>query len=130
MYFLWPIDNTNQQSNDWFSKYGGILLIILSAILVVAFVVALVFYFRVRKSDKINNTIDNPNEYLEAFGGKENIVSCEAKTSRLIVVLNDYSKMNEEKLKSLGIESLIKATNKVTFIVGERAESIAKEINK
>ena len=130
MYFLWPIDNTNQQSNDWFSKYGGILLIILSAVLVVAFVVALVFYFRVRKSDKINNTIDNPNEYLEAFGGKENIVSFEAKTSRLIVVLNDYSKMNEEKLKSLGIESLIKATNKVTFIVGERAESIAKEINK
>ena len=130
MYFLWPIDNTNQQSDDWFSKYGGILLIILSAVLVVAFVVALVFYFRVRKSDKINNKIDNPNEYLEAFGGKENIVSCEAKTSRLIVVLNDYSKMNEEKLKSLGIESLIKATNKVTFIVGERAESIAKEINK
>lgn len=130
MYFLWPIDNTNQQSDDWFSKYGGILLIILSAVLVVAFVVALVFYFRVRKSDKINNTIDNPNEYLEAFGGKENIVSCEAKTSRLIVVLNDYSKMNEEKLKSLGIESLIKATNKVTFIVGERAEIIAKEINK
>ena len=130
MYFLWPIDNTNQQSDDWFSKYGGILLIVLSAVLVVAFVVALVFYFRVRKSDKINNKIDNPNEYLEAFGGKENIVSCEAKTSRLIVVLNDYSKMNEEKLKSLGIESLIKATNKVTFIVGERAESIAKEINK
>ena len=107
MYFLWPIDNTNQQSDDWFSKYGGILLIILSAVLVVAFVVALVFYFRVRKSDKINNTIDNPNEYLEAFGGKENIVYCEAKTSRLIVVLNDYSKMNEEKLKSLGAKIFV-----------------------
>ena len=130
MIFLWPIDNTNQQSDDWFSKYGGILLIILSAILVVAFVVALVFYLKVRKNDKIKNTITNPNEYVEAFGGKENIVSCEAKTSRLIVVLNDYSKMDEEKLKELGIESLIKATNKVTFIVGEKAEAIANEINK
>ena len=41
-------------------------------------------------------------DIIKAVGGKENIVSCEAKTSRLIVVLNDYSKMNEEKLKSLG----------------------------
>ena len=38
--------------------------------------------------------------------------------------------MDEEKLKELGIESLIKATNKVTFIVGEKAETIANEINK
>lgn len=130
MNFLWPSGSTTEQTEDWFSKYGGIILIVLSVIISIAFVAALVFYIKVKKKEDKSNSIDNLNEYIDAFGGKYNIISCEAKSSRLIVTLKDYGKMDEEKLKEIGIESLIKATNKVTFIVGEKAESIANEINK
>ena len=76
------------------------------------------------------STLDNSNEYIDAFGGKENILSAEAKGSRLIVKLIDFTKMDQDKLKTLGLDSLIKSTDKITFIVGQQSEVIAKELTK
>lgn len=74
--------------------------------------------------------IKQNNTFLEIFGGEDNIVSCEAKTSRLVLILKDYSLLNEEKLKENGVTSMIKATNKITLIIGEKSKELEEFINQ
>jgi PTS system glucose-specific IIC component len=128
--FLWATGNNNGGSSDWFTQYGWIITLVLSIIFVAAFVIVVILLIKTKKSEKKESSISNGNEYIDAFGGKDNIVSAEAKSSRLVVVLNDDKKIDEAKLKELGLDSLIKATNKITFIVGEKSQAIAKELNK
>ena len=74
--------------------------------------------------------IKQNNTFLEIFGGEDKIISCEAKTSRLVLILKDYSLLNEEKLKENGVTSMIKATNKITLIIGEKSKELEEFINQ
>lgn len=102
---------------------GGLLLVVCVIVLVIC----------LNKSNKKRNIEENRkqnSEFLNYFGGNENIISCESKGSRLILILKDYSLLNEEKLKENGISSMIKATNKVTLIVGEKSKELEKFIEE
>ena len=102
---------------------------ILGGIVIIA-VVVLIFYFIKKnkiKIEKERNTKQN-NEFLKIFGGQENIISCEAKGSRLILVLKDYSLLDEANLKENGVTSMIKATNKITLIIGEKSKELEQFI--
>ena len=85
-------------------------------------------YAKVSKKEQERQVKQN-NTFVEIFGGENNIISCEARGSRLVLVLHDYSKLNEEKLKENGVTSLIKATNKVTLIIGEKSKELETFIN-
>ena len=89
-----------------------VLFIVLCVVLIAVIVgiVVLVSVLKVKKKNKeiykeISSTI---SIIVECLGGKENIVSAEAKGSRLSVVLNDYALLNEEKIKEQGVSSIIK----------------------
>ncbi len=102
---------------------GGLLLVVCVIVLVIC----------LNKSNKKKNIEENKkqnSEFLNYFGGNENVISCESKGSRLILILKDYSLLNEEKLKENGISSMIKATNKVTLIVGEKSKELEKFIEE
>lgn len=108
----------------WYYVFGvGIGLILLSVMIIL-----------VRRIVKKNKNAVRQNELLEKFitliGGKENVIESEAKSSRLVLVLKDYNLLNEEELKSLGVSSIIKMTNKVTLVVGNFALEIASYLNK
>jgi len=60
--------------------------------------------------------------FTMALGGKENIISCSAKGSRLTIALKDISLLDEGKLKSNGVLSLIKMTQKLILVVAGKAE--------
>ena len=116
-----------QKNSNWFISWGWIVLVV---ILIIALVTLIAFVIKNVNEKKIKEQTKKINfTFLEIFGGESNIVSCESKGSRLILVLKDYDKLDEVKLKENGITSLIKATNKITFIVGEKSKELESFIN-
>lgn len=70
-------------------------------------------------------------QYFDALGGKENIVSIDACITRLRMTVNDSEKLDEAKVKKLGASGIVKATKKnIQVVVGTHAELIADEMNK
>ena len=100
--------------------FGGIALVIIVAIILV---VALV---NVRRGKA---TINN-SDWLIALGDKENIKEVTATGSRLSLVLVDKEKIDREKLKQLGVSSVLVMSNKVTLVIEDKAEQIATSIQK
>lgn len=96
---------------------------------IICVVIALVNKKKNEESKKARNHKQN-NTFLEIFGGDENIISCESKGSRLVLVLKDYDKLNQEKLKENGVTSFVKATNKITLIIGEKSKELEEFINE
>ncbi len=127
MNFLWTNGSSTSTNKSWFSQYGWIILGIISIILLVLLVVAIVAYVKVCKKEKEKK--EGNLAITNCFGDKDNIISCEAKGSRLILVLKDYSKVDEAKLKELGITSIIKQTNKITLIAGSSSKELEILIN-
>ena len=69
--------------------------------------------------------------YIDALGGAENLVEVGACITRLRLVVNDSSIIDEEELKKIGATGLLRATaREVQVIIGTKAEMIADEINR
>ncbi|WP_330665119.1 N-acetylglucosamine-specific PTS transporter subunit IIBC [Tepidibacter sp.] len=79
-----------------------------------------------------NNDMDKlAGEYLMALGGKENIVELDSCITRLRIVLEDTSKVDENKLKSLGASGVIKVNNKsMQVVVGTKVELLTSRMKK
>lgn len=96
-------------------------------------ILAVVLAILNNKKKQINEKVqknEQNNTFLEIFGGKDNIISCESKGSRLVLVLKDYDKLNQEQLKENGVTSFVKATNKITLIIGEKSKDLETFINE
>ena len=104
----------------------ALVLIIVGGVLLVSAVVVLLFA-KLRK--KKANTF-NSSDWLIALGDKDNIKEVTATGSRLSVALNDKDKIDREKLKELGVSSVLVMSNKVTLVIEDKAESIAASIQK
>ena len=96
---------------------------------ILAVVLAIINNKKKQIKEKVQKSEQN-NTFLEIFGGKDNIISCESKGSRLVLVLKDYDKLNQEKLKENGVTSFVKATNKITLIIGEKSKDLETFINE
>jgi phosphotransferase system IIB component len=98
--------------------------------LAIGLFIFLIVFFRMKNVKKTSITTSDYDKYIDAFGGKENIISASSQGSRLILVLKDYDVVDLEELNKLGITSSIKMSNKITFIIGSLSSDIAKYINK
>lgn len=68
---------------------------------------------------------------LASIGGKENIDSLDACITRIRVTLKDTSKLDEIKLKKMGISGIMKiGTNNVQIVVGTMADPIVTRMKK
>ena len=104
------------------------LLIVVGGVVLFAIILILILFLVRRKRSKQNTeqvttSIDN-NKWVNALGGNENIISYDAKGSRLIVNISDNSKINKEELHELGVASIIVSQDKVTLVLKEKAENI------
>ena len=110
----------------FFKQYGWIIAIVL--VVLIAIIVAVLLTLNHKKSKRRN---DNKiyDEIVLALGNKDNILSIEAKMSRLNVGLKNDSAMDVDKLKSLGVARIIKMSNKVTLVIGNVAQDIADKFN-
>ena len=65
---------------------------------------------------------------LAAFGGFENITSVDACITRLRISVNDKTKVDKAKLKSLGAAGVLEVGDNMQAIFGTRAETLKGEI--
>ena len=68
---------------------------------------------------------------LEGLGGKENIKNLDNCITRLRLEINDYTKVDEKKIKSAGIAGVLRPSKStVQVIVGTQVQSVANEMKK
>ena len=102
-----------------------ILIIVGCVILLSVAIIIPISINKRKKSPKIDN-----NVWLIALGNKENIKEVNAMGSRLTFILVDKEKIDREKLKELGVSSVLTMSNKVTLVIEGKAEIIAKAIKE
>ena len=83
----------------------------------------------VNKNKFVEERKEKNLEIVEALGGRDNIISFKGVGSRLSLVLNDYSLVQDEKLKELGVSSILKMSNKITLVIGKDVEEIVKSLS-
>ena len=115
--------------NQFFQSYAFYIALGVAVLIAVAIILIVIFSKR-KKGNKIEkqNVIINTNDWLEALGGRENILEKNATGSRLVVKLQEPEKMNEERLKELGVSNILKMSNKITLVFEDQAEKILSQL--
>lgn len=103
-----------------------IAVAVVAALLVVGCAVLLILR---SKSNKTSKAKVSDAEWIDALGGQNNILEASAIGSRLSVKLNDKEIINRDKLKELGVSSVLVMSNKVTLVIEKQAEKVANAIN-
>jgi PTS system N-acetylglucosamine-specific IIC component len=68
--------------------------------------------------------------FIEALGGAANVVSVDACTTRLRLVVSDQAGVDEAALKALGARGLVRPSPRdLQVVVGATADQVAREIN-
>ena len=101
-----------------------IALFVATGILMIATVVVLIIFLKKKKVVKVDNSL-----WIDNLGGKDNIESVNQVGSRINLVLKDKEAINKDNLKELGVKSVLVMSNKVTLVIENNAEDIAKAIN-
>lgn len=74
---------------------------------------------------------ERAKQFIDALGGKENLLNIDACITRLRLTLADVSKVNETQLKALGSKGNIKlGENAFQVILGTEAEFVADAMKK
>ena len=103
-----------------------IIMIAGAGVLLIAAVIIVIYLVTHRKAKK---SLDS-GAWLIALGDKENVKEITATGSRLSLVLVDKEKIDREKLKELGVSSVLVMSNKVTLVIEDKAEQVAASIQK
>ena len=101
-----------------------IALFVATGILMIATVVVIIIFLKKKKVVKVDNSL-----WIDNLGGKENIESVAQVGSRINLALKDKEKINKDNLKELGVKSVLVMSNKVTLVIENNAEDIARAIN-
>lgn len=120
--YLYVIDfNSFLKQNALYLALGVVGLII---------VVLLLCFFLSKKNGKKepSKIRGNKSEYIDSFGGNDNLVDYKLIGSRIEVHLKDYSKLDKEKLKSAGVDGFILMSNKLTLVLKGDAKEVYKKI--
>lgn len=68
---------------------------------------------------------------LEGLGGKENIKTLDNCITRLRLEINDYTKVDEKKIKSAGVAGVMRPSKtSVQVIIGPKVQFVADEMKK
>ena len=102
-----------------------IAILIGGGVLLLGIIIFLIIFLRKRNAKP---KVDN-GKWIEALGGKENIISVTAIGSRINLTLKDKEAINREKLTEYGVKSVLVMSNKVT-LVKEKAVDTANAINE
>src|SRR5882724_2923856 len=71
---------------------------------------------------------DRALAYIKALGGAANIVTLDACTTRLRLVVSDQAAVDAEALKRLGVRGTVKSANALQVVVGTNADQVAGEM--
>lgn len=85
---------------------------------------------RIKQNSKKTISITEGADWVNSLGGKSNIISVSASRSRLTLEVKDTSLINQNKLKTLGVSSVIIMSQKVILVIDNGADEIKEKIEK
>ncbi|MCH9740127.1 MAG: PTS transporter subunit EIIC [Epsilonproteobacteria bacterium] len=114
-------------------------LLILPLGLVFGFVYFILSYYTIKifkltifGADKENEKVESSNEalaFIEALGGKENIISTDACITRLRMEVKSSKGLSDDAFMKLGAKGVIKPSNTtIQVVLGTKAEGVAEMI--
>lgn len=123
-------DPTYNPLNEFFKNYGMYLAFAMGGIvLIVILVLTFIALSKRRKVQEVEaKPVVNESAIFDSLGGKDNIVSHSLNGSRIVLELKDYSLVNEKALNDLGVDSVIKMSNKITLVVKGDSKSFYNKL--
>lgn len=115
-----------------FLKYYAFWIALGVVIIILITIAILLIVNRNKKKGKAPKITINQDDdkWLIALGGSENIIEAKAMGSRLTLKLNDDTKINQDELKNLGVQSILKMSDKVILVVEKQADALLEKISK
>lgn len=113
--------------SEFFYKYG-IYIAIAIVVIMIAIIAFLLIRNKVKKDTKQDDEIYE--SIIKGLGGEDNILTMEAKMSRLNLTLKDDNLLQVDYLKEKGVSRIIKMSSKITLLIGNKAEEIEQRFNK
>jgi len=99
---------------------------------VLSYYVIKIFKYTIFAETKEDNEIQKGSEalaFIEALGGKENIISTDACITRLRMEVKNSKDLDDEAFKKLGAKGVIKPNSTtIQVVLGTKAESVAEMI--
>lgn len=121
-------DPVTNDFNSFLLNYGVWLALGVAVAVIIVFIIMFLLGNKKKKGKVAAKTFET-NEVFEALGGKENVLTHSKNGSRISLTLSDYDKVNEKMLNALGVDSIIKMSNKITLVVKDDADSFYKLFN-
>lgn len=120
MLFFIDSDPKDNPLNEFLKNYGiwiavAVAVLVFIAVLVL-FIIALVKRKNGTYSIKVNSPSLDEDEFFNALGGKDNIISSSLTGSRLSLELQNYNNIDREKLTSLGVLTFIQMSKKIILV--------------
>ena len=85
--------------------------------------------FEAEEQEILGESADSrPEQVIAAFGGRDNLVSVDACITRLRIEVADKSKVDQDRLKSLGAAGVIEVGNSVQAVFGTGSEALKNDI--
>ena len=121
-------DPVTNDFNSFLLNYGVWLALGVAVAVIIVFIIMFLLGNKKKKGKVAAKTFET-NEIFEALGGKENVLTHSKNGSRISLTLSDYDKVNEKMLNALGVDSIIKMSNKITLVIKDDADSFYKLFN-
>lgn len=101
---------------------------------VLSYYVIKIFKYNIFEESKESKSIEDGEEavaFIEALGGKDNIISTDACITRLRMEVKNSQNLDKEAFLKLGAKGVIKPNNTtIQVVLGTRAEGVAELIKK
>lgn len=103
--------------------------------LAIIFIILVTLFFllvlpRIKQNKKKTTSITEGVDWINSLGGKSNIISVSSSRSRLTLEVKDTSLADQNKLKMLGVSSVIIMSQKVILVIDNGADEIKEKIEK
>ena len=108
---------------------SNVPLIIWLAVVDFFLIATIVLVIVTRRHGKKNPKVVDSN-WFDALGGKENVKEVTAVGSRLTLNLENKDNIDRDKLKTLGVSSVLVMSNKVTLVIEGQAEKVAEALKQ
>ena len=120
----------NDPKNDFeifLKNYAWVIALAIVLIILVTVVVILLSNRKKGVPAKVVSTAA-PDEWLEALGGKDNVVDVSSTGSRLTAKLKNKDLVNRDKLTELGVSSIVMMSDKITMVTNLDNQKIIENI--
>ena len=108
---------------------SNVPLIIWLAVVDFFLIATIVLVIVTRRHGKKNQKVVD-NDWFDALGGKGNVKEVTAVGSRLTLNLENKDNIDRDKLKTLGVSSVLVMSNKVTLVIEGQAEKVAEALKQ